>query len=142
MLPVGVALGYGRGHSEIQQLTREEQPLYPPHDLNGDGTIDLVFTVSAFALPSELQVLFGGDGLGAVRLLSVGSSTWSGYEGGIGLYADTADVDGDGIVDLVMPGAPNYFSRDCSCQYYFGGDLHGGTDNGGVHVIPSVFLPR
>jgi hypothetical protein len=30
---VGVAVGYGRGHGEIQQLTREEQPLYTPHDL-------------------------------------------------------------------------------------------------------------
>jgi len=30
---VGVAIGYGRGHAEIHQLTQEEQPLYPPHDL-------------------------------------------------------------------------------------------------------------
>jgi len=32
-LGVGIAVGYGRGHAEIHQLSREEQPLYPPHDL-------------------------------------------------------------------------------------------------------------
>jgi hypothetical protein len=30
---VGAAAGYGRAHAEFHQLTREDQPLYPPHDL-------------------------------------------------------------------------------------------------------------
>jgi hypothetical protein len=33
LLPVGLSLGYGRGHGEIRQITREEQPLSPPRDL-------------------------------------------------------------------------------------------------------------
>ena len=81
-------------------------------DLNGDGLLDLVIGTSTHVciykntgtgLPGDAPVWTRADGTGAAGHTAVGENWESGLPAsGTNLYPAVADLDGDGIVDLML----------------------------------------
>ena len=100
-------------------------------DVDNDGRQDLLLGVGSNSEPSSLQLIKGSATLAASTAVTVASSAWSVAEIGIGIDAVLADVDGDGLLDLIAPGATPV-----------GSDQYGGISNGGFHIILNRFLVR
>ena len=86
-------------------------------DFNGDGKADLAVHVCGDVVNSPFQVLLGnGDGTFQAPL--------QGYDSGMGPYASwiTADLNGDGILDLAGPGIPGYSEIAPASVMYGNGD--------------------
>lgn len=104
-------------------------------DTTGQGDARVLVGTGASSVTSVLYFLVGGE------LVPVASSAWSTEERWSGLGAYAWDADADGVLDLVLPGANEFYSPACDCFVRTALNLGENMGNGGLVVLPSRFLP-
>ena len=71
------------------------------HDVDRDGCADLVMSTSGAPVRTESPLVYRNDGSG--RLLAMPPEPFAGAERYFGYYAQPADVNGDTVIDFVVP---------------------------------------
>ena len=71
------------------------------HDVDRDGCQDLVMSASGAPVRTESPLVYRNDGTG--RFQALPPEPFAGTEPYFGYYAQPADVDGDAVIDFVVP---------------------------------------
>ena len=84
---------------EGEALANMAQPVM--HDVDRDGCLDLVMSGTAQEVGPEAPLAYRNNGSGRFR--AIPPKRFAGEDRYFGLYAVPADVNGDGVIDFVIP---------------------------------------
>jgi hypothetical protein len=121
---IQVAYGDGQGHFQVAN-SFGDNAVYQPYDVNGDGKMDLLgepfdFSINGSTYYKDVRIMYGN----ANRTFTQADIPLKQCNGGA-LQPAAADVNGDGIIDLIVTEA-----SDCNGSAPYSYNVMYGTGNG------------